>query len=92
MRFASTIRAVLQPLVRSRRRYQISGTRLTRSINSGAAILLIPNLASPSLFTYEPSTANAKVVTILLQATPKNSPNTTVQLTSEVRLRNPSPS
>ena len=73
-------------------RYQITGTRLTRSINGAAAVLLIPNLASPSLFSYEPSPANAKVVTILLQATPKNSPNTTVQLTSEVRLRNPSPS
>ena len=63
--------------------YQISGTILTRSVNGGAAIILMTNLASPSLFTYEPA-----VVKILLQATPKNSPNTTVQLTSEVRLRN----
>jgi type II secretory pathway pseudopilin PulG len=68
--------------------YQISGTTLTRSLNGGAAIMLITNLASPSLFTYEPSSTNAQVVTILLQATPKHSPNTTVQLTSEVRLRN----
>ncbi len=63
--------------------YQISGTTLTRSVNGGAGIILMTNLASPSLFTYEPA-----VVTILLQATPKHSPNTTVQLTSEVRLRN----
>ena len=63
--------------------YQISGTTLTRSINGGAEIILMTNLASPSLFTYEPS-----VVTILLQATPKHSPDTTVHLTSEVRLRN----
>jgi prepilin-type N-terminal cleavage/methylation domain-containing protein len=68
--------------------YQISGTVLTRSVGGGAAIVLVPNLASPSLFTYEPSSTNAQVVTILLQATPKNSPNTTVHLTSEVRLRN----
>ena len=68
--------------------YQISGTVLTRSINGGAAIILITNLASPSLFTYEPSSTSAQVITILLQATPKHSPNTTVQLTSEVRLRN----
>ena len=67
--------------------YQINGTVLTRSINGGAQIILMTNLASPSLFTYEPA-----LVTILLQATPKNSPNTTVQLTSEVRLRNLSPS
>jgi prepilin-type N-terminal cleavage/methylation domain-containing protein len=68
--------------------YQINGTMLTRSVNGGAALVLIRNLASPSLFTYEPSSTNAQVVTILLQATPKHSPNTTVQLTSEVRLRN----
>ncbi|HEY5011320.1 MAG TPA: hypothetical protein VIK61_01275 [Acidimicrobiia bacterium] len=68
--------------------YQINGTTLTRSVNGGAAIVLVRNLASPSLFTYEPSSLNAQVVTILLQATPKHSPNTTVQLTSEVRLRN----
>jgi prepilin-type N-terminal cleavage/methylation domain-containing protein len=67
--------------------YQINGTVLTRSINGGAQIILMTNLASPSLFTYEPA-----LVTILLQATPKHSPNTTVQLTSEVRLRNLSPS
>ena len=68
--------------------YQISGTTLTRSVNGGAAIILMHNLASPSLFTYEPSSSSAEVVDILLQATPKDSPNTTVQLTSEVRLRN----
>ena len=68
--------------------YQIAGTTLTRSLNGGAGIILMTNLASPSLFTYEPSSTNAQVVTILLQATPKHSPHTTVQLTSEVRLRN----
>ena len=68
--------------------YTISGTTLTRSINGGAAIILMNNLASPSIFTYEPSSASATVVDILLQATPKKSPDTTVQLTSEVRLRN----
>jgi prepilin-type N-terminal cleavage/methylation domain-containing protein len=69
--------------------YQISGTTLTRSLNGGTGIILMTNLASPSLFTYEPpASTNAQVVTILLQATPKHAPNTTVQLTSEVRLRN----
>ena len=68
--------------------YTISGPTLTRSVNGGAAIILMTNLASPSIFTYEPSSASATVVDILLQATPKQAPNTTVQLTSEVRLRN----
>jgi type II secretory pathway component PulJ len=68
--------------------YQINGTILTRSVNGGAGIVLVTNLASPSLFTYEPSVTTASVIKILLQATPKNSPNTTVHLTSEVRLRN----
>jgi type II secretory pathway pseudopilin PulG len=68
--------------------YTISGTTLTRSVNSGGAIVLIDNLASPSIFSYEPSSTSATVVDILLQATPKMSPDTTVQLTSEVRLRN----
>jgi hypothetical protein len=68
--------------------YQISGTVLTRAVGGGAPIVLVTNLASPSLFTYDPSLTEVQVVTILLQATPKNSPNTTVHLTSEVRLRN----
>ena len=69
--------------------YHINGTILTRSINGGAGIVLVRNLASPSLFTYDPPASPTRpVVTILLQATPKNSPNTTVHLTSEVRLRN----
>lgn len=69
--------------------YHINGAILTRSVNGGAGIVLLTNLASPSLFTYDPPVlSSTAVVTILLQATPKNSPNTTVHLTSEVRLRN----
>ena len=68
--------------------YVITATTLTRSVNGGAAVLLVTRLASPSLFTYEPTPTNIQVVKILLQVTPKNSPNTTVHLTSEVRLRN----
>jgi hypothetical protein len=68
--------------------YSISGNVLSRSVNGAGAVILMSNLASPSLFTYEPSSASATVVDILLQATPRQSPDTTVQLTSEVRLRN----
>jgi type II secretory pathway pseudopilin PulG len=68
--------------------YTISGSTLTRSVNGGTAIVMMQNLASPSIFTYEPSSTSATVVDILLQATPRQAPDTTVQLTSEVRLRN----
>jgi prepilin-type N-terminal cleavage/methylation domain-containing protein len=69
--------------------YQINGRILTRSVNGGAGIVLVTNLASPSLFTYDPPVlSQTNVVQILLQATPKRSPDTTVHLTSEVRLRN----
>ena len=68
--------------------YTISGSTLSRTVNSGGAVILMTNLASPSIFEYEPSITSATVVDILLQATPKQAPDTTVQLTSEVRLRN----
>src|SRR5262249_30088643 len=68
--------------------YNISGTTLTRAVNSGTAVVLMTNLASPSLFTYEPTSTSPTVVDILLPATPKKSPDTTVHLTSEVRIRN----
>jgi type II secretory pathway pseudopilin PulG len=68
--------------------YTISGSTLSRTVNGAGAVVLMANLASPSIFEYEPSTTSATVVDILLQATPKQAPDTTVQLTSEVRLRN----
>src|SRR4051794_38145912 len=68
--------------------YTISGNNLLRTVGSHPAELLQKDLASTSIFTYEPSNTDAEVVSILLEVQPEASPETTVQMTSEVRLRN----
>jgi prepilin-type N-terminal cleavage/methylation domain-containing protein len=68
--------------------YTISGTNLLRTVSTHPAETLQRDLASTSIFTYEPSSTSAQVVSILLEVQPEHSPETTVQMTSEVRLRN----
>jgi hypothetical protein len=68
--------------------YTISGTNLLRTVGTKPAEILQKDLASSSIFTYEPSNTDAQVVSILLEIQPEHSPETTVQMTSEVRLRN----
>jgi hypothetical protein len=68
--------------------YTISGTNLLRTVGTRPSELLQKDLASTSIFTYEPSNTDAQVVSILLEVQPEASPETTVQMTSEVRLRN----
>jgi Tfp pilus assembly protein PilW len=68
--------------------YDIVGTDLWRTVGGRPAEKLQTNLAAASIFTYEPSAANAQVVSILLQVQPPASPDAMIQLTSEARLRN----
>jgi hypothetical protein len=68
--------------------YTISGNNLLRTVGTRPSELLQKDLASTSIFTYEPSNTDAQVVSILLEVQPEHSPETTVQMTSEVRLRN----
>lgn len=68
--------------------YDIIGTDLWRTVGSRPAEKLQTNLAAASIFTYEPDSTNAQVVTTLLQVTPPASPDATIELTSEARLRN----
>lgn len=71
--------------------YDITGAILTRTVQGHAAEKLQTNLANTSIFSYDPDTSNAQVVSILLQVTPPATPNATIQLTSEARLRNIDP-
>ena len=68
--------------------YTISGTNLLRTVGTNPSEILQKDLASTSIFTYEPSVTDAEVVSILLEVQPEHSPQTSVQMTSEVRLRN----
>jgi len=68
--------------------YSISGTNLIRTVGSKPAEILQKDLASTSIFTYEPDATSAEVVSVLLEVQPEHSPQTSVQMTSEVRLRN----
>jgi len=68
--------------------YQASGSTLTRSVQGGAAVAVQTRLTSTDLFTYTDSVSNVELVALTLSVNPLNRPDTTLVLTSEVRLRN----
>jgi hypothetical protein len=49
---------------------------------------VLSSLADNTIFTYTPDAVGAQVVSITLDVHPKQRPDTTLSLTSEVRLRN----
>lgn len=70
--------------------FEASGTQLTQTID-GAQTVLLSNLVSTSIFTYDPVVTAASSVKISLQVKPESfasDPNSTVELDSEVKLRN----
>ncbi|MGZ6930131.1 MAG: hypothetical protein ACXVK4_06295 [Acidimicrobiia bacterium] len=70
--------------------YNASGTTLTRKVGSGSAFTVLKNLASTSIFTCTSASdvTGVQWVEIDLKVTPKRSPTTTLELDSEVNLRN----
>ncbi|HEX5614817.1 MAG TPA: prepilin-type N-terminal cleavage/methylation domain-containing protein [Acidimicrobiia bacterium] len=68
--------------------YQVSGTELTRKVDSGTAAVVLEGLVDPSIFSYTPSADFPELVTIHLQVQPPNLPDTVIPLVSNVRLRN----
>ena len=68
--------------------YDVSGGILTRQVNGGSSEVLAEPLVTDAVFTYEPDAASAEVVAIRLEIRPRTSPDTTIELTSEVRMRN----
>ena len=68
--------------------YEASGETLTRTVNGGAAVPLQTRLTSTDMFTYTDSVSDVSLVGLTLSVNPLNRPDTTLVLTSEVRLRN----
>jgi prepilin-type N-terminal cleavage/methylation domain-containing protein len=69
--------------------YTASGTTLTRQAGTAAATTQQTGLASTALFSFNDLTmANVQLVTINLLVNPVRTPNTTVTMTTSVRLRN----
>ena len=70
--------------------YDVSGTALTRSIDSGPAVNVLVGVASSSVFTYvtAPPVPGAQWVRISLAMRPSRTPDTVLILDSEVNLRN----
>jgi hypothetical protein len=69
--------------------YTASGTTLTRQVGTAAATTQQTGLASTALFSFNDLTmANVQLVTINLLVNPVRTPNTTVTMTTSVRLRN----
>lgn len=67
--------------------YTVSGETLYREMGSTFAPML-DDLADGNVFTYTPSAEGAQVVAVTFDVHPKQHPDTTLSLTSEVRLRN----
>ncbi len=68
--------------------YAASGGVLTRQVNSSPAEVLIDDLVTDDVFAYDPGVDSAEVVVVRLEVRPPTSPDTTIELTSEVRMRN----
>lgn len=68
--------------------YEATGTTLTRSIGSSSGIQLQTRLVTTQLFSYEPNVSSVQLVVVTLRVTPRNAPDTVLELTSEIRLRN----
>ncbi len=68
--------------------YEATGDEMRRTVGSNPTEVLIDRLSSVSVFDFVPSAESAEVVTITLVVEPETSPDTTIELTSEVRMRN----
>jgi prepilin-type N-terminal cleavage/methylation domain-containing protein len=68
--------------------YEATGATVTRSEDGSTPVVIQNDVASSSLFTYEPSLADAAIVKIVLSVEPERLPDTTLVLESRVRLRN----
>jgi Tfp pilus assembly protein PilW len=74
--------------VAARVEYAAAGGVLTRAVNGGSAEILINRITEDTVFTFEPDATSAEVVKITLVVAPVSSPDTTIELYSEVRMRN----
>lgn len=69
--------------------YEVTGTTLTKNVGSAGAVPIQTHVADTNLFTYTVDAGGViQLVTLDLQVHPVRRPDTTVVLTSEVRLRN----
>jgi type II secretory pathway component PulJ len=68
--------------------YDASGTTLTRKVGTGTAFPVLKHLASTNVFTYTSASGGVQWVSIDLKVTPQRSPDTTLELDSQVNLRN----
>ncbi len=68
--------------------WRVSGSTLERVAPSGTVLAVLSRVVAGPVFTYSPSVAGPLVIRVLLRMTPPKSPSTTLELTSEIRLRN----
>lgn len=68
--------------------WAVTGGTLTRTNQWGASTPLLRNVTNSDVFTYTPATGRPIVVTVRLKMRPVQIPDTVLELTSEIRLRN----
>ena len=66
----------------------VVGASLRRTVAGKPSEVLQTRLASTSIFSYSPDTTATETVGLLLEVIPPASPDATIQLTSEIHLRN----
>lgn len=69
--------------------YEAVGEELTRSVDGGSEVVLQEDLNDVNIFSYTGDTGGViQVVSLTINVHPERTPDTTLVLTSEVRLRN----
>lgn len=68
--------------------WAVVGGTLTRTDQWGASMTMLQNVTNSDVFTYTPATGRPVVVAVRLEMRPAQSPDTLLELTSEIRLRN----
>ncbi len=69
--------------------YEVTGENLTRSVDGSSPAVLQEDLVDPNVFTYTGDDGGViQVVALALNVHPPRNPETTLVLTSEVRIRN----
>lgn len=69
--------------------YEAAGEELTRTVDGGSEVVLQGDLTDINVFSYTGDTGGVvQVVSLTLNVHPERRPETTLVLTSEVRLRN----
>lgn len=74
--------------VATRVAYSLSGSEIVARVDDDYDVVLLERVAAGDVFTYTPDSTAPSVIKVTLRVEPERLPETTVELASEVKLRN----